>query len=1477
MRQCFKGLAYQTEKSSFFVLRLFIILLSCTYCEENSGFKLDNKGTRNLSSMIHGLGKVQILINNGAQYTKEKEVILTLIPSKDADEMFISFDSDCSTGSWEPLQLHKSTNLRGLNQESFVYVKYRFLGEEETSCIGDSIIHDDIPPVVEFTDAPNPWVSENNISIGVHATDSGSGVQSIQCHRGDGQFESCGQSVVYNSLVENQDHLLVVKVQDKAGNFSEPKQVNWRSDQSSPSLTLSLGPSALTADTTPDFSFLAIDNGSGISHLECRRDNESQFSPCQPEFELSNLSDGVHSIEVKAVDKVGRVSDSVTHTWTQDTTAPTVHFTSKPPALSNSQRATFTFSGVNEQQGIVSYHCQLDNETRETCLNPKITGDLSDGEHVFSVVGRDALGHESSPVIYRWIVDTAKPTLVLVDKPVEKTRSQEARFVLQASDSGSGVQEIQCRIDNETYQSCRPGFFERSNLSEGSHRFLAKSIDRAGNESTEVTHEWLIDRTKPTVTITSGPENPTNQTKASFSFQSQDSGSGVQRAECRFSGGAFSVCESPKEYPEVFVEADHIFSIRVFDEAGNVSEIQTHSWTVDITGPSIELTQKPENVTKLQTAQFAFSGVNNEPVSSYECELDGNTQVCQGGTASLTGLSDGSHNFKVIGLDALGNKSEPLMYTWLVDTTKPTLSFVEKPASLSNSNQGRFLFNAQDGGSGFKEIHCKVDNMSYQVCPNPMDTTNLTDGSHTLMAYSVDNAGNESEVQSYSWSVDTQASNIRFTSKPHATTKLQRAVFAFSETGNQNDIQSYECQLDGGTVESCTSSRNLTGLSDGEHTFSVTGLDRVGNRSAAISYTWRVDTTKPTLSFALKPDAFINTNEAQLSFNAQDVGGSGIKEIRCKVDSSSYRVCPDPMNLTGLTEGSHTVLAKSVDNAGNESDEISHTWTVDQSLPTVSITSFPSSPTRESTGEFSFMARDNGTVSKIECRLDGGSFEVCQDSKTYVDLSDGEHTFSVRAEDVAGNLSQEKSYTWIVDLTAPTIQFSSTPASTVFIGQTAEIQFNASDSGSGIQDVRCSFNGAHRSCSNNVSVFLSATETRENSFQITVSDRVGNQSTETLNWQTKIETISMQLEKEVLEKVPIDILFVIDTSSSMNNERTNLATKIDGFINQIDNMDWQIAATSANVDDNFEYARGGLTNFNTYFIHSVSMNIDLDGQSSTLSRTEGSFVGEGVKVGDTIKLSGYTDRDNNVKIEVTGVSALEVTFSAPSGMSDESGSSRTGYRNYRAMRILDSNMDLSVSQDLFGARIDGNTGFPVGGDFEEAGIQAAYMAIQKCVAGEDPHTRFFRDGAHLAIVVLSDEQAQGAYSPQKFLQFVNSSFPNKTIAWHSIVNNSGTRYKKLSNLTNGIVGNVSASNYTNQLTNMGRAVKNLQKEVALGCAPLDDDLDGNIDMEVKYRESDQDSFQTYSGTYTIQVEKQRLVFDQIPPAGEYQFHFNCAK
>ena len=260
------------KKSSLLIFRLLFVLFSCTYCEEENSFVLGPEGQRNIGSVGgQGISAGDILINNGDDYTTDKVVELSFSPGRNTDEMFVSFESDCSEGNWEAFETNKLIELKQPNQLNTVYAKYRYLKEGETPCVSDSITHDNIPPEIDFTNPPGPWTTAN-LTISMTANDSGSGVKEIQCDKQDhGQFETCGLNVAYNSMINNQDYALVVRAKDKAGNFSKPKQTHWKVDGIPPTFTLENGPTMVPFGQTTYARFLNISdgNGSGVRDYQC--------------------------------------------------------------------------------------------------------------------------------------------------------------------------------------------------------------------------------------------------------------------------------------------------------------------------------------------------------------------------------------------------------------------------------------------------------------------------------------------------------------------------------------------------------------------------------------------------------------------------------------------------------------------------------------------------------------------------------------------------------------------------------------------------------------------------------------------------------------------------------------------------------------------------------------------------------------------------------------------------------------------------------------------------------------------------------------------------------------------------------------------------------------------------------------------------------------------------------------------------------
>lgn len=90
---------------------------------------------------------------------------------------------------------------------------------------------------------------------------------------------------------------------------------------------------------------------------------------------------------------------------------------------------------------------------------------------------------------------------------------------------------------------------------------------------------------------------------------------------------------------------------------------------------------------------------------------------------------------------------------------------------------------------------------------------------------------------------------------------------------------------------------------------------------------------------------------------------------------------------------------------------------VDGTPPTVGLTSNPTDPASDPNASFGFSASE--PVSGFACSLDGAPYSACSSGVTYGPLSDGGHTFTVQATDLAGNTGSSPTFSWTIDATPP--------------------------------------------------------------------------------------------------------------------------------------------------------------------------------------------------------------------------------------------------------------------------------------------------------------------------------------------------------------------------------------------------------------------------------------------------------------------------
>ncbi len=168
---------------------------------------------------------------------------------------------------------------------------------------------------------------------------------------------------------------------------------------------------------------------------------------------------------------------------------------------------------------------------------------------------------------------------------------------------------------------------------------------------------------------------------------------------------------------------------------------------------------------------------------------------------------------------------------------------------------------------------------------------------------------------------------------------------------------------------------------------------------------------------------------------------------------------------------------------------------IDTVPPDTTILTGPSGAVASTSATFTFSSTEPGT---FQCRLDGGAFASCTSGITYNSLSQGSHTFDVRAVDNALNQDPTPaSRTWTVDTVAPDTTINSGPSGSVS-SSSATFTFSSNEAGSTFE---CSLNGAAFSSCTSPANYNGLAEGAR-TFAVRATDQAGNQDATpaTRNW-----------------------------------------------------------------------------------------------------------------------------------------------------------------------------------------------------------------------------------------------------------------------------------------------------------------------------------------------------------------------------------------
>lgn len=646
----------------------------------------------------------------------------------------------------------------------------------------------------------------------------------------------------------------------------------------------------------PTWEWSATETGSGVDYYVVTLDQELPFRTTGTSFTpSSDLFDGVHTLKVQGVDKVGNAGGEFTFvTVTIDTMPPPTPNMplgdATPSGIVNptgNRRPRWTWTAKTNPADFDHYNVYLDNQAAvnvgtATTYTPNF--DLGHGRHVLQVTSVDGLGNESLKSAQGEVwVDLVAPNVPRMDPMPGFSKAVIITFSWSAADDDLAV----------TYQ-----FQYRSNG--GSWTTVPLALQG---------QLWPVDaRTHANGTVVEGRVRATDEVG-------------------NVSGWSDSV------------------STRIDARGPEITRIE----------PLEPAPGQPVR-TKDTRPTWRWSGIDNfgpiigSGVSHYIVTL-GDEWPLQTTGASFRpsyNLAEGEHVLKVKAVDNVGNVGPEVTFAVvIVDTTAPPAPNMPRANAIGSTIQNptgdstpRWTWTQAanpDPDGDFDHYNVYLDNLpAVNVGTAREYTPNfpLSHGRHVLQVTSVDDLGNESlkSAQGEVW-IDLIAPNaprmnpMPAWSRPKSITFFWSAAdddlavtYQFQYRGNEDSWITVPLALEGQLWPVDASGYPDGTVLEGR----VRAIDAVGNQSGwSAPVSTRIDGTAPVTTFT-NPTAVVKSNIPTYTWTWNSVdAGCGVVGYWVKLDGGGAAYQTEPTFTPHiLLPGDHTVTVRAVDALGNIEDPV---------------------------------------------------------------------------------------------------------------------------------------------------------------------------------------------------------------------------------------------------------------------------------------------------------------------------------------------------------------------------------------------------------------------------------------------------------------------------------------------------------------------------------------------------------------------------
>ncbi|WNZ29640.1 MAG: hypothetical protein IAX21_01860 [Candidatus Bathyarchaeota archaeon] len=377
------------------------------------------------------------------------------------------------------------------------------------------------------------------------------------------------------------------------------------------------------------------------------------------------------------------------------------------------------------------------------------------------------------------------------------------------------------------------------------------------------------------------------------------------------------------------------------------------------------------------------------------------------------------------------------------DSTAPVIYIISPESTTYSTGDVDLTFTLNEEVSW---IGYSLDGADNQTITGNVTLSSLSDGSHSLIVYATDLVGNTGASNVVNFDVlfihlDTVPPVIEVLSPREPVYPIRNVFLNFSLS---EEVSWIGYSLDGASnVTLYGNSTIIWALDDGPHSLVVYATDTSQNTGKSNVVNFSIDTRAPVVMVWPPGNTTYTTSDIGLVINLNEE----VSWIGYSLDGADNQTITGNVTLSSLSEGSHNIVVYATDTLGHTGKSKTVFFSIDTTLPVISIISPINSTYSESSVDLNFTVGEE--VSWTRYSLDGARNQTIGGNVTLSSLSDGSHNIVVYATDAANiNTGNSSVVYFSVDTTPPLVVVDSPINNATYTTNNVSLSFTVNENAS---------------------------------------------------------------------------------------------------------------------------------------------------------------------------------------------------------------------------------------------------------------------------------------------------------------------------------------------------------------------------------------------------------------------------------------------